>query len=135
MPDDVDRIDLRRVGSNWVNPIIAIVFGTLALVLFPWQSTLPILLFAVYGLGRVVIRQATLISFDPMGVEVRLLFRKRHIRRPVAEFNGSRARGVIVHDLHTDKSYDLALTRNARVVHAIESHGYAVLRRPADAFR
>jgi hypothetical protein len=131
---DVDRVDLRRTLGYWFTPVLAIGCAVSSLLFFPFYRAVPILAFAIWGLGRFALRQVQWIAFDHDGVDLGLLFRAHYIRHPVAEFSGTRLSGVTVQDLHNGARYDLApLWRSRRVVNTAESHGYAVVARPRHA--
>jgi hypothetical protein len=135
-PGDADRVKVRFVVSSYVNVVVYVVAFVTASFFFPWYQNLILGALALTGVGRTVFRQATSITFEPTGVEVDLLFRKQHIRAPVAEFSGSRFRPVKVQDLHTAKTYDLTQYFGTRkLMKAAERHGYAVVPRPKVVYR
>ena len=132
-PDDAERETVRfGLGSYLVALILLGLFAYEVAVMPFYVLVVPAALWVGF-LGWMVMRRATSITFEPGGVEVGLLFRNRHLRTAVTEFDGSRFRGVMVRDLHTGKGYSVPATR--RLIAAAERHGYAVIRRPKVAYR
>jgi hypothetical protein len=89
--------------------------------------------FTAWFFVTTIVRRTTSITFTPDGVDVGLLFRSRHLRKPVTEFDGSRFLGLRIRDLRTGKTYDVPASR--RLIDAAERHGYPVVRRPKMAAR
>jgi hypothetical protein len=134
-PQEADRVQLRLVFSSYANFLLIVAAPAISALLFPWYSTLWIAALSALNLFRMIWRQATWIAFDATGVEIGLLLREHHIRAPVAEFNGSRTRGISVRDLHADKTYLLTtLRRGRKLIELAERHGYAVVSRPRAPF-
>jgi hypothetical protein len=96
-----------------------------------WYDVLVPAAFAAYGVFRVLARSARAITFEPRGVELQLRFRTVFIRGPVVEMNGGRRGTVVLHDLRTDRRYDLPQpAHSTRLIEVAERHGYLVARRP-----
>jgi hypothetical protein len=130
-----DRIRLRLTLGTYLWVAQAVAFCVVGFLLWPSVALAGPAVWALIAAGRIVVRRATSIAFEPTGVEVRLLMRTRRIRKPVAEFSGSRLRGVTVRDLRSGQSYELTTLRGGRrLIAAAEARGYAVLNRPSSVF-